>query len=292
MKLIDTVGNTPLLEFPLEKGTIWGKAEFLNPGGSVKDRPVAWILKVNMRNGKLKPGDTIIEATSGNMGISLAMFSANLGFKCIIVMPSNMSDERKTMLKSFGAELIEVEAGDFDGAIALRDKLAKEKGYFNFNQFHNPYNTESHWYTTGMEICKDIPVEIPVEAFVAGTGTGGTIMGAGKFIKNRFPVCKLVALEPAESPVMSGGCPGLHGIQGIGDGSKFLVNLEDIDRIETVSTQEAKDKSKALAKKWGLFVGFSAAANYLVAERLIEEGYAKNVVTILCDRGERYFSCL
>jgi cysteine synthase A len=292
MNLIDTVGNTPLLEFPLGKGIIWGKAEFVNPGGSVKDRPVAWILKVNMHNGKLKPGDTIIEATSGNMGISLAMFCANLGFKCKIVMPCNMSTERKTMLKSFGAELIEVDAGDFDGAIALRDKLAKENNYFNFNQFHNPYNTESHWFTTGMEICKDIRFGVDIDAFVAGTGTGGTIMGAGKFIKNMHSNCKLVALEPAESPVMSGGCPGLHGIQGIGDGSKFLVDLKDIDRIETVSTQEAKDKAKALAKKWGLFVGFSAAANYLVAERLIEEGYARNVVTILCDRGERYFSCL
>ena len=245
-----------------------------------------------MRNGKLKPGDTIIEATSGNMGISLAMFCANLGFKCAIVMPSNMSTERKVMLKSFGAELIEVPAGDFDGAILLRNKLAKDNGWFNFNQFHNPYNVESHWYTTGMEICKDFNYNEPIDAFVAGTGTGGTIMGAGKFIKNRYPVCKLVALEPAESPVMSGGEPGLHGIQGIGDGSKFLVDLNDIDRIETISTEESIEKSKSLARQYGLFVGFSAAANFLVAERLIEERYAKNIVTILCDRGERYFSCL
>jgi cysteine synthase A len=143
-----------------------------------------------------------------------------------------------------------------------------------------------------MEICKDFDYNKPIDAFVAGTGTGGTIMGAGKFIKNRYPVCKLVALEPAESPVMSGGEPGLHGIQGIGDGSKFLVNLGDIDRIETVSTEESIEKSKLLAKQYGLFIGFSAAANFLVAERLIKEGYAKNVVTILCDRGERYFSCL
>ena len=226
------------------------------------------------------------------MGISLAMFCANLGFKCVIVIPSNMSTERKVMLKSFGAELIEVPAGDFDGAILLRNKLAKDNGWFNFNQFHNPYNIESHWYTTGMEICKDFDYDKPIDAFVAGTGTGGTIMGAGKFIKNRYPICKLVALEPAESPVMSGGEPGLHGIQGIGDGSKFLVDLKDIDRIETVSTEESIEKSKSLAKQYGLFIGFSAAANFLVAERLIEEGYAKNVVTILCDRGERYFSCL
>ena len=145
MNLIDTVGNTPLLKFPLEKGTIWGKAEFLNPGGSVKDRPVAWILKVNMLNGKLKPGDTIIEATSGNMGISLAMFSANLGFKCKIVMPSNMSTERKVMLKSFGAELIEVEAGDFDGAIALRDKLAKENPNFSWHVALSDAMPEDKW---------------------------------------------------------------------------------------------------------------------------------------------------
>ena len=292
MLLLDTVGNTPLLQFEFPNGTLWGKAEFLNPGGSVKDRPVAWILKEAIRTKKLKPGDTIVEATSGNMGISLAMFCANLGFKCVIVMPSNMSTERKVMLKSFGAELIEVPAGDFDGAILLRNKLAKDNGWFNFNQFHNPYNIESHWYTTGMEICKDFNYNEPIDAFVAGTGTGGTIMGAGKFIKNRYPVCKLVALEPAESPVMSGGEPGLHGIQGIGDGIKFLVDLKDIDRVETVSTKESIEKSKSLAKQYGLFVGFSAAANFLVAERLIKEGYAKNIVTILCDRGERYFSCL
>jgi len=292
MNLIDNVGNNPLLKFDFPKGTLWGKAEFLNPGGSIKDRPVAWILKVAMHNGKLKQGDTIIEATSGNMGISLAMFCANLGFKCIIVMPSNMSTERKTMLKSFGAELIEVPAGDFDGAILLRNKLAKKHGFFNLNQFHNEQNIESHWYTTGMEICKDFDFNVPIDAFVAGTGTGGTMMGAGKFIKNQHPSCKLVALEPAESPVMSGGEPGLHGIQGIGDGSKFLVDLKDVDRIEIVSTEESIEKSKSLAKQYGLFVGFSAAANFLVAERLINEGYAKNVVTILCDRGERYFSCL
>ena len=292
MKLIDTVGNTPLLEFPIDNGTIWGKAEFLNPGGSIKDRPVAWILKDAILRGTLKVGDTIIEATSGNMGISLAMLSANMGFKCKIVMPSNMSIERKIMLKSFGAELVEVEPGDFDGAIDLRNKLAEENGYFNFNQFHNPLNIESHWYTTGIEICNDIPLNITPDAFVAGTGTGGTIMGTGGYLRNRYPNCKLVALEPSESPVMSGGEPGLHGIQGIGDGSKFLVNLEEIDRIERVSTLEAIEKSKSLAKEWGLFVGFSAAANYLVAERLIKEGYSTNVITILCDRGERYFSCL
>ena len=245
-----------------------------------------------MCDGTLKKGDTIIEATSGNMGISLSMFCANLGFNCIIVMPSNMSTERKVMMKSFGAELIEVEAGDFDGAIELRDKMAKENGYFNFNQFHNELNIASHWYTTGFEICKDIEYGTQVDAFVAGTGTGGTIMGAGKFLKQMYDDCKLVALEPAESPVMSGGCPGLHGIQGIGDGSKFLVDLDIVDRIEIVSTQDAKDKAKELAKEFGLFLGFSAAANYLVAERLIKEGYAKNVVTILCDRGERYFSCM
>ena len=292
MRLIDTVGNTPLLRFPIEGGTIWGKAEFVNPGGSVKDRPVAYILNQAMCDGTLKKGDTIIEATSGNMGISLSMFCANLGFNCIIVMPSNMSTERKVMMKSFGAELIEVEAGDFDGAIELRDKMAKENGYFNFNQFHNELNIASHWYTTGFEICKDIEYGTQVDAFVAGTGTGGTIMGAGKFLKQMYDGCKLVALEPAESPVMSGGCPGLHGIQGIGDGSKFLVDLDIVDRIEIVSTQDAKDKAKELAKEFGLFLGFSAAANYLVAERLIKEGYAKNVVTILCDRGERYFSCM
>ena len=208
-------------------------------------------------------------------------------------MPNNMSMERKKTLELYGAELIEVEAGAFDDAISLRDKMCEDNGWFNCNQFNNPLNIESHKEGTAVEIlhqCKNICIE--PSALISGTGTGGTIMGAGRYVKEQYPICKLVALEPAESPIMSGGKPGLHGIQGIGDGSKFLVNLNNIDRIEIVSTSEAIEKSKLLAKEWGIFVGFSAAANYLVAERLIKEGSARNVVTILCDRGERYFSCL
>lgn len=292
MKLIDTIGLTPLLEIKTPTGSIWGKAEFFNPGGSIKDRPVKHILKTWLKEGKIKEGDTLCEATSGNMGISLAMLSSNMGFNCKIVMPSNMSVERKQMLKFFGAELIEVEEGDFDKAINLRDQLCEENGWINFNQFHNPLNIEAHYLTTGPEIVQHLPLGIEPEAFILGTGTGGTLMGAGKFLKAMYPDIKIIAVEPSESSVMSGGNPGLHGIQGIGDGSKFLVDLEFVDEIITISTNEAIQTSKHLAKNNGLFVGFSAAANYLASMRWAQKHNAQNIVTILCDRGERYFSCL
>lgn len=292
MKLIDTIGLTPLLQLKTNNRNVWGKAEFVNPGGSIKDRPVKHILQTWISEGKITEGDTLCEATSGNMGISLAMLSANMGFKCRIVMPSNMSVERKQMLKYFGAELIEVEEGDFDAAIALRDQLCEENNWVNFNQFHNPLNIDAHYYNTGPEIYKNLPYDIEPEAFVLGTGTGGTLMGAGKFLKEVYPNIKIIAVEPLESPVMSGGKAGLHGIQGIGDGSKFLVDLDFVDEIITISTEESKTIAKQLAKQYGLFVGFSAAANYLASTMWLSKYDAKNVVTILCDRGERYFSCL
>jgi cysteine synthase A len=292
MKLIDTIGLTPLLQLKTNNGNVWGKAEFVNPGGSIKDRPVKHILQAWINEGRIAEGDTLCEATSGNMGISLAMLSANMGFKCKIVMPSNMSIERKQMLKYFGAELIEVEEGDFDAAIALRDQLCEENNWINFNQFHNPLNIDAHYCNTGPEIYKNLPYDIEPEAFILGTGTGGTLMGAGRFLKEVYPNIKIIAVEPLESPVMSGGKAGLHGIQGIGDGSKFLVDLAFVDEIITISTEESKTIAKQLAKQYGLFVGFSAAANYLASTMWLSKYDAKNVVTILCDRGERYFSCL
>jgi len=294
MRLSDNIGNTPLIKIS-EK--LYAKAELFNPTGSIKDRPASYILNHAENNGTLKKGDTIIEATSGNMGVSFAWLAAERGYRCVIVMPSNMSEERKKTLEYYGAELIEVPAGEFDTAISLRDKLAEENGWFNCNQFANPLNIESHRETTAKEILKDVNYGKSwfktVNAFVTGTGTGGTLMGAGLELKKHIPIIKIVAVEPEESPVMSGGEPGLHGIQGIGDGSKFLVDLKDVNEIMVVSTEDAKNRAKRLAKEHGLFVGISAGSNILAAERWIEKNNPNGIViTFLCDRGDRYFSCL
>ena len=288
MRLSDRVGKTGLLQLS-EK--LFVKLEFMNPTGSIKDRPATYIINDAEKRKLLKKGDTIIEATSGNMGISFAWLAAERGYNCKIVMPSNMSEERKQMLRLYGAELIEVPDGKFDDAIALRDKMALENGYFNPNQFHNPLNIQAHYEGTGVEILHQH--ENKIAAFVDGTGTGGTLMGITRLLKMYHPFMKVIAVEPAESPVMSGGEPGLHGIQGIGDGSKFMVNLKEVDDIIIISTEEAKERAKRLSKEQGLFVGISSGANILASERLLEKypDMEGNIITILCDRGERYLSC-
>ena len=279
------VGNTPLIQL---SDKLYAKYEALNQGGSIKDRPVKYILD----HMKLNKDDTIVEATSGNTGISLAMMCAERGLKCVIVMPSDMSEERKKMMKFFGAELHEVEEGNFDVAIAYKEYLADTHGYIELNQFNNDLNIECHLNTTFMEILNDTYFD-NVSAFIAGTGTGGTLMGVQRGFNKLGTDTKIIAVEPLESPVMSGGEKGLHGIQGIGDGSKFLVDLDKVDEIITISTKEAKERSLRLAKEHGLFVGISAGANVLASERWIEQNNPDGVVvTILCDRGERYFSVL
>jgi cysteine synthase A len=297
MAYSNLVGNTPLVNVAPK---VWAKMEAYNPTGSIKDRMVYYVLKDAIKDKKIKKGDTIVEATSGNTGISLSFFGQAEGLNIKIIMPSNMSEERKQMMRYFGAEIIEVAAGDFDGAIAVRDKLAKEKGWYNFNQFHEQKNIECHYVTTGNEIVRQMEDTFGfteycptlIEAIVLGTGTGGTLMGAGKRIKENYPNAKIVAVEPAESPVMSGGEQGLHGIQGIGDGSKFLVDLDKVDEIITIPTKDAKEKACQLAKK-GFFVGISSGANVLAAEKWVEQNNPRgSVVTILCDRGERYMSIL
>ena len=281
------VGNTPLIQL---SDKLYGKLEAVNPGGSIKDRPVKYILD----NMDLEKGDTIVEATSGNTGISLAMMCAERGLKCVIVMPKDMSEERKQMMKFFGAELHEVEEGNFDVAIAYKEYLADKHGYMELNQFNNPLNIECHRNKTFEEIMNDYQLlEDDISAFILGTGTGGTLMGIEQGCKDWNLDSKIIAVEPLESPVMSGGEKGLHGIQGIGDGSKFLVDLDKVDEIITISTKEAKERSLRLAKEHGLFVGISAGANVLASERWIEQNNPDGiVVTILCDRGERYFSVL
>ena len=284
------VGNTPLIKL---SDKLYGKLESVNPGGSIKDRPVKYILDDAERRGLLErgSGQVIAEATSGNTGISLAMMCAERGYKCQIVMPSDMSEERKKIMKFFGARLYEVEAGNFDEAIKVKNDMCAYDGWFTLEQFDNNLNVECHLMTTFVEIVNQTSEDI--SAFIAGTGTGGTLMGIQKGFEKLGTDTKIVAVEPAESPVMSGGEKGLHGIQGIGDGSKFLVDMEFVDEVITISTEEAKERSLRLAKENGLFVGISAGANVLASERWIEKNNPDGVVvTILCDRGERYFSVL
>ena len=209
-------------------------------------------------------------------------------------MPCDMSAERKVLLKMFGAELIEVDEGDFEEAIRLKDDIVEQKGYFSLNQFDNPLNIECHYKTTFKELLNhSLTIGKYISAFISGTGTGGTIMGVQNGFSEFDTRVKMIAVEPAESPVMSGGEKGLHGIQGIGDGSQFLVDLEKIDEILTVSTEDAKERCKQLALDNGLLVGISAGANILAAERWVEENNPSGIVfTILCDRGERYCSML
>lgn len=288
MRLSDHVGDTPLLKIT---DYVYGKAEFLNPTGSIKDRPAVYILNKAEKEKRIKEGDTLVEASSGNMGISFAWLCAERGYKCKIIMPSNMSEERKRTLRYYGAELIEVSEGDFDGAIQMRNDMVKEFGYFSPMQFENPDNIECHYDTTATEIAYTTQ-DIGISAFIAGSGTGGTIMGVGRKLKMYNPDMKSIVVEPSESPVMSGGEPGLHGIQGIGDGSKFLVDMDKVDGVVTVSTEEASERALRLSKELGIFVGISAGANVLASERWVEENKPKRpVITILCDRGDRYFSC-
>lgn len=288
--LSDFIGNTPLIKIT---DKIYAKAELLNPTGSIKDRMASRIINDAFDNELIIKGDTIIEATSGNAGISFAWLAAERGLKCVIVMPSNMSEERKKMLKFYGAELIEVEPGNFDGAIAIRDKMALDNGWFNTNQFDNQLNVDAHYYGTSVEIVKDLnELGLELSALVTGTGTGGTLMGCQKGLREHYQNLSIVAVEPSESPVMSGGQPGLHGIQGIGDGSKFLVDLNYVDKVITISTEDATKKALELSKKLGIFIGISAGANILASEKLVENhDFDGVVVTFLCDRGERYLSC-
>ena len=287
----DFVGNTPFVQLT---DKIYAKLESVNPGGSIKDRPVKWIIDDAEKNNLLKPNDTIIEATSGNTGIALAMIGAERGYNIKIVMPCDMSEERKILLKMFGAELIEVDEGDFEQAINLKDEIASQKNYFSLNQFNNPLNVECHYKTTFKELLNhSLTIGKYISAFISGTGTGGTIMGVQRGFSEFDTRVKMIAVEPAESPVMSGGEKGLHGIQGIGDGSQFLVELDKIDEIITISTEDAKDRCKKLAHDNGLLVGISAGANILASERWVKKNNPDGIVfTILCDRGERYSSML
>ncbi|GJL59439.1 MAG: cysteine synthase [Nitrospirales bacterium] len=294
--ITDGIGHTPLvrlnrLSLP-DGATIFGKAEFYNPGGSVKDRICLNMIDEAEQNGQLKPGGTIVEPTSGNTGIGLALVSAVRGYKLILVMPEGMSLERASLLSSYGAQLVLTPAREgMRGSIKEAESILEQNPeYFMPNQFSNPANPAIHRNTTALEIWEAL--EGKVDAFVAAVGTGGTITGCGELFKERNPSVKVIALEPAGSPVLSGGEPGPHRIQGIGAGFvPKVLNRSLIDEIMTVTDEEAYQTTKQLARKEGLLVGISAGANVFAAQKVAESlGPNKNVVTILCDTGERYLS--
>lgn len=274
------IGNTPMVQIT---DKILAKLETYNPSGSIKDRMAYYIITKAIERGELKPGDTIVEATSGNTGIAMSMLGAALGYPVIIIMPRNMSKERKCQMRVYGAQIIEVGDNAFKDAIALRDEMcAKEIHYFNPQQFSNSDNIECHKITTGMEIIRQCP---DLSAFIAGSGTGGTIMGVNQILKLSGKETKIIQVQPDEDNAS-------HGIQGINDGEDFLLDKSVVDETIFIKTKDAIARAKRLAKEKGLLVGISSGANVLAAERWVEENNPEHpVVTILCDRGERYFSC-
>lgn len=300
-KLTDLIGNTPLLELTNYNGgknlkaRLLAKLESFNPAGSVKDRVALAMIEDAEARGILKPGATIIEPTSGNTGIGLAFVSAANGYKLILTMPDTMSMERRNLLKALGAELVLTPGADgMKGAIAKVEELqAAIPGAVILQQFENPANPATHARTTGQEIWRD--TEGKVDVFVAGVGTGGTISGVGKALKEHNPDIKIVAVEPADSPVLSGGKPGPHKIQGIGAGFiPGIYNPEVVDEVFQVSNDEAIRTGRELAAREGLLAGISSGAAVYAATQLAlrPENEGKTIVTLLPDTGERYLSTL
>jgi cysteine synthase A len=295
-EITELIGKTPLVRLNrLSKpgsASIYAKVESCNPGGSVKDRACLNMINEAERQGKLKPGGTIVESTSGNTGIGLALVAAVRGYKLILVMPESMSMERASLLSSYGAQLVLTAAWEgMKGSIKEAESIiAQNPSYFMPDQFSNEANPAIHRTTTGPEILEALDGK--VDAFVAAVGTGGTITGCGETIKARNPKAKVIAVEPAGSPVLSGGEPGPHKIQGIGAGFiPKVLNRKILDRVLTVTDDEAYQTTKLLAKKEGLLVGISSGANVFAAQKVADElGPGQNVVTILCDTGERYIS--
>lgn len=298
-KITDLIGRTPLVElnaFSRERGLdkpIIAKVEFFNPGGSAKDRIALNMIETAEREGKLKPGATIIEPTSGNTGVGLALVSAVKGYKLILTMPETMSVERRTLVKAYGAEvkLTDGKAG-MKGAIKAAEELRDQiPGSVILEQFENPANPAMHYQTTGEEIWDD--TDGKVDIFVAGVGTGGTVSGIGKRLKEKNPNVRIVAVEPAASPVLSGGCSGPHKIQGIGAG--FVPKTYDaavVDEVVKVENDDAIRSARQIAQKDGVLVGISSGAAAYAASVVAArpENKGKNVVALLPDTGERYLS--
>lgn len=294
--VLELIGSTPLVKLRKlpgeEDATIWAKLESFNPGGSVKDRISLAMIAAAEQEGKIRPGTTIIEPTSGNTGVGLAMVCAVKGYRLILTMPETMSAERRALLAAYGAEL-ELTPGSegMRGAIRRAEELVKKnKNFFMPQQFKNKANPQIHRQTTAQEILEQVPGKI--DAFVAGVGTGGTITGVGEVLKKKLGSVKIVAVEPARSPVLSGGNPGPHKIQGIGAGFvPEVLNTSIIDQIIKVQDEEAIETARLLAKKEGLLVGISSgAAAFAALQAARELGKGKIIVVILPDTGERYLS--
>ena len=295
----ELIGRTPLMEIrniEREEGLearVLVKLEYLNPAGSVKDRIAKNMIEDAEEKGLLKPGATIIEPTSGNTGIGLAAIAASKGYRLILTMPETMSVERRNILKAYGAEIVLTEgARGMTGAIEKAEELSKEiSGSFLTRQFENPANPDTHRKTTGLEIWED--TDGKVDIFVAGVGTGGTITGTGEYLKSKNPQVKVVAVEPSDSPVLSGGAAGPHKLQGIGAGFvPKALNTQIYDEILTLGSEESFAAAKLLAHKEGILVGISSGAALHGAIEIAKrpENKGKTIVVILPDSGDRYYS--
>ncbi|MEC1602068.1 MULTISPECIES: cysteine synthase A [Bacillus] len=294
--ITELIGNTPIVKLNRlvdeNSADVYLKLEYMNPGSSVKDRIGLAMIEAAEKEGKLKVGDTIIEPTSGNTGIGLAMVAAAKGLKAILVMPDTMSMERRNLLRAYGAELVLTPGAEgMKGAIKKAEELAEKHGYFVPQQFNNPSNPEIHRQTTGKEIVEQFGDD-QLDAFVAGIGTGGTITGAGEVLKEAYPSVKIYAVEPSDSPVLSGGKPGPHKIQGIGAGFvPDILNTEVYDEIFPVKNEEAFEYARRAAREEGILGGISSgAAIYAAIEVAKKLGKGKKVLAIIPSNGERYLS--
>jgi cysteine synthase A len=292
--ILDCIGNTPMISLELF-GTphLFAKAEHMNPGGSVKDRVARHMIVKAEQEGVLKPGMTIVEASSGNTGIGVAMVGVLKGYRVVIVMPENMSEERRKIIRAFGGELVFTSAeGSLTETVEKVNQMKAEdpENVWVPSQFENPANPEIHYQETALEIWEQMDGK--VDAFVAGVGSGGTLTGVGRFLKEKNPQVRIVAVEPKNSAALLGHEPGLHQIQGIGDG--FIppnLDVSIIDDVEVVTDEDAVETTRALARKAGLLVGTSSGANVWAASRVSHKpGGERTVVTLLPDRAERYFS--
>lgn len=294
--ILQSIGRTPLLRLNALgadlPGTVWLKLENRNPGGSIKDRVAFHVIDKTMEWGDIEAGGTIVEATSGNLGIGIALVAAVRGLHCVLTMPDSMSVERRNLLHALGAELVLTPAAEgMKGAIKVAEKLAEERNGLLFGQFSNPLAVEAHYLTTGPEILADSVGHMDV--LVAGVGSGSSITGTGRFLKENIPGFKVMAVEPAESPVLSGGQAGQHGIQGIG--ANFVPSILDrslLDEIIQVPTAEAMATARRLMRLQGVCAGISTGANVLAALSVAArpEMQGKNIVSFACDTGERYMS--
>lgn len=290
----ELVGNTPVLKLKgeAEASNVFLKLEFFNPGGSVKDRIALGMIESAEKNGTLKKGSTIIEPTSGNTGIGLAMIGATRGYHVILVMPDTMTVERQKLMKAYGAEvLLTPGAEGMKGSIKVAEELAKEKGYFLTRQFENPANPETHEKTTAQEIIASFKSQ-KIDAFIAGVGTGGTLTGVGHELKKVYPDIKIYAVEPAETEILRGGAHSPHRIQGIGAGFvPGVLDKEVFDEVIPVSSQDALDTARHIGATDGILVGGSAGAVIFAARQVAKElGAGKNILTLAPDNGERYLS--